>query len=220
VDLSGKRRTLSTGWSDIRGLAWSPDGEEIWFTATRAGVELNLWGVSLDGHERQVYRAPGNLQIQDSRSDGHILLTVGRTSPTLKGLAAGETEERDLSWLDWGYPGDISLDGKTLLFSEQGDGGRPLSTTRDMAGSAPVLLNRIAFSLTRWQMALVLNLPNRRSGSPPHRCRRSPTTASRSDTQFHWAAFSDGKRCDHRQRSRQGRVRVGMSGRRSSRDHA
>ena len=167
VDLSGKKRTLSTGWSDIRGLAWSPDGREIWFTATREGIELNLWGVTPDGRERQVYRAPGNLQIQDSAPDGRVLLTVGRSKPSLFGLAPGEQKERDLSWLDFGWATDLSADGKTFLFGEQGDGGGPDYSVyvRRTDGSAPTLLGKgAAIALSpdgRW--ALVLNL-----ASPTH----------------------------------------------------
>jgi Tol biopolymer transport system component len=39
------------------------------------------------------------------------------------GLSPGEQKERDLSWLDWSNASDISADGKTLLFSEAGEGG-------------------------------------------------------------------------------------------------
>jgi dipeptidyl aminopeptidase/acylaminoacyl peptidase len=38
-------------------------------------------------------------------------------------LYAGQTKERDLSWLDYSYPADLSADGKTLLFDEEGIGG-------------------------------------------------------------------------------------------------
>ena len=39
------------------------------------------------------------------------------------GLAPGETKERELTWLDWSLPATISRDGKTVLFSEAGEGG-------------------------------------------------------------------------------------------------
>ena len=38
-------------------------------------------------------------------------------------LSGGATKERDLSWLDYSYPADLSADGKTLLFDEEGIGG-------------------------------------------------------------------------------------------------
>jgi eukaryotic-like serine/threonine-protein kinase len=200
VDVSGRKRTLSTGWADIRGLAWSPDGREIWFTATRGGVELNLWGVTPDGRERQVYRAPGNLQIQDTAADGRILLTVGRSKPTLMGLAPGETKERDLSWLDFGWATDLSADGKTFLFGEQGDGaGAEYAVyVRGTDGSAPTLLGKGAATALSpdGRYALVLNL------TPPTHFALLPTGAGEARplprgtlSQLQWGAFfSDGKR--------------------------
>jgi dipeptidyl aminopeptidase/acylaminoacyl peptidase len=200
IDRSGKRRTLSTNWADIRGLAWSPDGSEVWFTGTREGVELSLWGVSMNGKERQVYRAPGSMQIQDSRPDGRILLLVGRTKPALLGLAPGESRERNLSWLDYGWVGDISRDGKTLLFGEQGNGGGPDYAVylRGTDASAPILLGKgLAYSLSPdGRSALVLDLR-----APAHLA-LLPTGAGEARplprgpvAHFRWAAFfADGKR--------------------------
>jgi hypothetical protein len=50
--------------------------------------------------------------------------------------------ERDLSWLDWSVPVDLSADGKTLLFSEEGDGGGSDYSVyiRDTRGSPAVRL--------------------------------------------------------------------------------
>src|SRR6185503_12794243 len=31
VDKAGKTSTLSSGWEDVGGLAWAPDGREVWF---------------------------------------------------------------------------------------------------------------------------------------------------------------------------------------------
>ena len=41
----------------------------------------------------------------------------------LVGMTADDTKQHDLSWLDYTYPADISPDGKTLLFDEEGGGG-------------------------------------------------------------------------------------------------
>ena len=34
IDLSGKKTDLTERWASALGLAWSPSGDEIWFTAT------------------------------------------------------------------------------------------------------------------------------------------------------------------------------------------
>ena len=200
VDLAGRKRTLSSGWSDIRGLAWSPDGKEVWFTATRMGIELNLWAVTPDGRERQVYRAPGSMQIQDSLPDGRVLLVVGRARPRLVGRAPGEAQDRDLSWLDYGWAADLSADGKTFLFGEQGEGaGLEYSAyIRGTNGSPPVLLGKGAtFSISPdASRVLVVNL------TPPAHLALLPTGAGDPRplppgrvAQFHWGSFfPDGKR--------------------------
>ena len=126
VDLAGKKRILSTGWETIEGIAWSPGGKEIWFTAARAGVARDLYGVDLDGRQRLIARVPGGFVIQDVFRDGRALLMRDTERLSIWGLAPGETKERDLSWLEWSFPGDLSPDGKHLLLSEQGLGGGSL----------------------------------------------------------------------------------------------
>jgi serine/threonine protein kinase/Tol biopolymer transport system component len=125
VDLAGKKTVLSTGWDSIQGLAWSPTGDEIWFTATRTGGDRSLFAVNVSGTVRLLARVPGELTLLDVGRDGNVLLTRGNDRAGLIGLAPGQTKEQDLSWLDWSTPGDISADGKTVLFSEAGEGGGP-----------------------------------------------------------------------------------------------
>jgi eukaryotic-like serine/threonine-protein kinase len=125
VDLAGKKTTLSTGWDSIQGIAWSPVGDEIWFSATRTGGDRSLYAVNLSGNVRLLARVPGELTLLDVRKDGNVLLTRGNDRAGLVGFAPGETKERDLSWLDWSVPGDLSADGRTVLFAETGEGGGP-----------------------------------------------------------------------------------------------
>ena len=125
VDLAGKKTTLCTGWDSIQGIAWSPAGDEIWFTATRTGGDRSLYAVNLSGTVRLLARVPGELTLLDVDRDGHVLLTRGNDRAGMIGLAPGESKERDLSWLDWSTPGDLSADGRTALFAETGEGGGP-----------------------------------------------------------------------------------------------
>jgi len=125
VDLAGKKTTLSTGWDSIQGIAWSPGGDEIWFTATRTGGDRSLYAVNTSGTTRLLARVPGELTLLDVDRDGNVLLTRGNDRAGMIGLTPGEAKERDLSWLDWSVPGDLSADGRTVLFSETGEGGGP-----------------------------------------------------------------------------------------------
>ncbi|MGA8553178.1 MAG: protein kinase [Candidatus Acidiferrales bacterium] len=123
VDSGGKIKTLSTGWETVWGLGWSPTGNEIWFTSTRIGYGRYLSAVNLDGKERLLAREPGTLTLQDVARDGRVLLTRDVPRVGMVGLAPGATKERDLSWLDWSAPRDLSADGSTLLFTESGEAG-------------------------------------------------------------------------------------------------
>jgi Tol biopolymer transport system component/predicted Ser/Thr protein kinase len=125
LDLAGKKTTLSTGWDSIQGVAWSPTGDEIWFTATRTGGDRSLYAVDRAGKTRLLARVPGELTLLDIGRDGSVLLTRGNDRAGIIGLAPGSAKERDLSWLDWSVPGDLSPDAKTMLFTEGGEGGGP-----------------------------------------------------------------------------------------------
>ena len=109
----------------IQGLAWSPDGSEIWFTATRTGGDRSLYATDLSGKVRLMARVPGELTILDVGKEGNVLLTRGNDRAGMIGLAPGEPKEKDLSWLDWSVPGSLSADGKMILFQEAGEGGGP-----------------------------------------------------------------------------------------------
>ena len=123
VDLAGNKKILSGEWFGVQGLAWSADGREVWFTASKSGQDRGLYADTLDGKERLVLRLPGALMLFDVWKDGRVLLMRASWRRELVGLGAGENKERDLSWLDYSYPAEVSADGKTLLFDEEGGGG-------------------------------------------------------------------------------------------------
>ena len=125
VDMAGKKTMLSDGWDSIQGLAWSLDGNEIWFTATRTGGDRSLYATDLSGKVRLLARVPGELTILDIGKEGNVLLTRGNDRAGIIGLAPGDAKEKDLSWLDWSVPGSLSADGKQILFQEAGEGGGP-----------------------------------------------------------------------------------------------
>ena len=123
VDLSGNKKPLSGEWYTIQGLAWSPDGNEVWFTASKSGVDRTLYAVTLDGKERMVLRLPGALMLFDIWKDGRVLMMRASWRRELIGMTADDPKQHDLSWLDYTYPAGLSADGKTLLFDEEGGGG-------------------------------------------------------------------------------------------------
>lgn len=161
VDRAGKKRTLSADWGFGAGLAWSPKGDEVWFSASRAGItQLSLYAVTLSGQLRVVARFPLWFHLQDVSRDGRILASLAQVRNVLSGLAPGETQERELSWLDFPLPADLSADGRLLLFSELGQGAGPQGAVylRKTDGSSPAvkLGEGMAISLSgdsKWALA-------------------------------------------------------------------
>jgi eukaryotic-like serine/threonine-protein kinase len=77
----------------------------------------------VDGAERLVARIPGTLTLHDVSRGGRVLLARDTWRRELMGLRAGEAKERSLSWQDYSYPAELSDDGQTLLFDEEGEAG-------------------------------------------------------------------------------------------------
>ncbi|HET7453357.1 MAG TPA: hypothetical protein VFL12_11480, partial [Thermoanaerobaculia bacterium] len=125
VDRGGKLTVLSRGWSSVQGLAWTPDGREIWFSATREGVLRGLYGVTTAGKERAIAGMAASITLQDISPSGRVLLTRAELPVSLMALAPGEKQERDLEWLDASLVHDISPDGRVIVFSEAGTGAGP-----------------------------------------------------------------------------------------------
>jgi len=126
VDLQGKVKKLTNDFASESGLHWSPDGKEIWFTASTTGSnEQPIYAVDLQGKRRLVVAMAGNLILHDMDSKGIVLLTRDTRRREIIALPPGETKERDLSWFDWSFCRYLSPDGKIMVFEEQGAGGGP-----------------------------------------------------------------------------------------------
>jgi Tol biopolymer transport system component len=124
LDRSG-RKTLSSGWGDLTSLAWSPSGDEVWFTANlREDLATSaLRAVSTDGRERVILpSAPAFLSIHDVFSDGRVLLSNNVFRVGCSCLPPGETQPRDLGWLDGPAPEALSADGRMVLMAETARG--------------------------------------------------------------------------------------------------
>jgi DNA-binding winged helix-turn-helix (wHTH) protein len=134
---------LTRDYGSARGLAWSPTGAEIWYTASDVGGSgRSLHAVDLRGHDRIVYRVPGGLNLQDIARDGRVLLVHELSSAGILAHVPGEQGERELGWLDWSIGRKLSDDGKWLLFDESGaaPGDHIWVYLRRTDGAPPVLL--------------------------------------------------------------------------------
>lgn len=125
VDLSGKLTTLSADWIDIGQMAWSPAGNEIWFSGSKHGIDNAIYAVNLSGTTRPLLSGPGSLLLQDVAPDGRVLISHGAARPGIVARAPNSANEVELGWMDYSWLADLSDDGKYILFSEQGTAGGP-----------------------------------------------------------------------------------------------
>ena len=121
VDTHGNAKASSSFYSSVEGLAWAPNGKEVWFSAVPGGSERSIYAVDFSGKERLIYRAPGGLTLNDISRTGLVLMSADKARMSLAALAPGETRERSLTWFDWSLLADMSGDGKTIVFSETGE---------------------------------------------------------------------------------------------------
>jgi eukaryotic-like serine/threonine-protein kinase len=141
IDRDGNRLPLSENWASVQGLAWSPHGNEVWFTAAKSGMNRQLWAVSLTGQLRQLLATPDVLTLQDVSGD-QVLLKQENASDEVMGLLAGAKNERDFSWLDFSSAADLAPDGQKILLNETGQAGgiRSAVYLRNADAAPPVRL--------------------------------------------------------------------------------
>jgi Tol biopolymer transport system component len=151
---SGAVKVMRSSGEDVRAIAegfqlpggapcWTPDGREVWFTGSpEQGRPSGLHAATLDGKIRLVAQMPGELELDDISSDGRVLLAHHTLINSMRAWTEGDSAERDVTWLDFSVPADISADGKTILFSEWGEGGGKTSAVylRSIDGSPAVRL--------------------------------------------------------------------------------
>jgi len=144
LDRSGQKTTLSSGWGETFSLAWSPSGDEVWFTANRRRHDVSgrtLRAVSLDGRERVLFSSAGTLlSILDVFHDGRALIATHVARMGCSCVPPGEVQPRELSWLDSSAPEALSRDGGSVLFSEMLRGANGSIYLRRTDGSDAIRL--------------------------------------------------------------------------------
>jgi serine/threonine protein kinase len=142
IDLRGRETTLTPEWESADGLAWSPDGKEVWFTAVEKGLSRDLHAVNMSGRVRKILDLPEGMTLQDVAPDGRVLVSLDRERVAMA-IAARNGKSTDLSWHDWDVAKDISIDGRSVLFEDSSEaaGSHYSLAIRNIDGSPPVQLS-------------------------------------------------------------------------------
>jgi serine/threonine protein kinase/Tol biopolymer transport system component len=141
-DLKGNATVIAKGFEWAGGVAWFPNGKEVWVSGTTSGeAAQQIFAISRDGKMRLVTRGAGSLTLQDIGHGGRMLLSRDDLRQGIKALAP-DNEERDLSWFDVSLMGAISADGELIAFSESGEATalKVYTYVRGIRGTPPVRL--------------------------------------------------------------------------------
>ncbi|MFN2533102.1 MAG: protein kinase [Pyrinomonadaceae bacterium] len=122
-DLASKKKMdISTEWQALKGLAWNPRNDEIWFGGSKVGKTMSINAVSLSGEVRmKLYELPAiGARVDDISDDGKMLITQGTNHSTMMILQGKSATEAVDSKFAWSTSVDVSADGKMLLFYQWG----------------------------------------------------------------------------------------------------
>lgn len=167
MNSDGSEAKFFGDFSSLYGLAWSPTGDEVWFTAdpTTTTIARRLMSVSLSGKFRLLAAAPGDLTLHDVSPNGTAIITIDDRERKIFFTSLKGNEERELTWLDRAVLVALSADGKQVLFHEGGKGGGAYGTVflRKTDGSAAIRLgDGYAQSLSpdqKWVLVIAASTP-------------------------------------------------------------
>jgi serine/threonine protein kinase len=158
VDLAGHRTVLSEGWISVHGIAWTRDGSEIWFGATKGSAVSGdgIYAVTPAGRLRTVLIGPSRYKLLDIAADGRVLIGHEREERVVEALMAGNPAPVDVGLRSSSAGTSIADDGRSVLIADQST--ESYETYLLKAGTAtPVHLGPgQPFSLSpdgRWAMA-------------------------------------------------------------------
>ncbi len=141
VDADGTERARSPYHPMVTGVAWPTDRDAVCYCVSDdMGSSSEVIVLGVNGSRTVVARLPGWASLHDISSDGRILLSRDERIAGFRGQSRPGEEEREYGFLEWSAMADLSVDGKTILFSEQGLGSGSFMTTyvRGMDGSPPM----------------------------------------------------------------------------------
>jgi eukaryotic-like serine/threonine-protein kinase len=171
IDSTGTVTRLAPNLVAIRGVAWSPDGSEVWFAAATNGgtTPPTLRAVDLSGRARSLLPGAIDIGLMDVSAAGRLLIAREVQTRHIEALLPETTMPRDLSLFDGSVSRVITDGGRAVLVTEQT--GRVVTYLRQTDNPAPVRLGEgDGWDISRdgkWAMVII--------DGPPARVRLFPT---------------------------------------------
>jgi hypothetical protein len=142
VDRGGRVVTLSGELAGHFGLAWSPDGASVVFSAStgdsaQPSTVRSVYSVRASGHApaELLLDAPGGLHVNDVNARGELLAARSDIGSGIMVQLPGAAGERNLSWTSGSWAPALSGDGGLMAFQLEGPGGATEILLRKTDGS-------------------------------------------------------------------------------------
>jgi hypothetical protein len=179
----GNVQRLTPDAASEEGLAWKPDGSEVWYGATEQGASFQnrvVFAVTPSGKIRKVFSTPDHCMPADIAADGRLLFSHETLGSAQLVASPANSPEHDVSAYGYANSGVISADGESIAFTEAGSGSSADYSVyfRRLDGSRPINLGDGSTSgLTPDGKFVVAQVP-----SQPTKLRVLPTGAGEART--------------------------------------
>ena len=140
MDRDGKQRVVSPEWEALQGMAWTPDGKEVWYSAAESGDSYCIRASSLQGRERTVYCGTGGTRLHDINASGRALVSSEIRRTTMVLVDHQSKEEKILAGVGSGLEPRLTPSGNELVYTDASErGGKDYGVfLRKMDGSGSV----------------------------------------------------------------------------------
>src|SRR5262249_39718033 len=123
VDLAGRKTTLTGAWISLRGLAWTPSGTEIWFTANAGSENMARRARDLHGTMRPLLSGLTHHLLFDISRDGRVLLGRETYVRHLDGITAAAARPVAIPLREQSIARYMTPDGSAFLVTDQAPKG-------------------------------------------------------------------------------------------------
>lgn|GEM_PF-1296179 len=113
VDRAGRLAAVTGSFPSLEGLAWSSDGDALWFGAANRLERVSARG----GTPQTMLSSPANLELLDFSREGAVLANDDALGVTLLASRNGAAEE-DLTWFQVSLEPAFAADGRSLIFTD------------------------------------------------------------------------------------------------------
>jgi len=140
LDQNGKGKVVSSEWEAMEGMAWRPDGREVWFAAAQTGAAYCVRATNEKAEERTVYCGTSGTRLHDIAANGRALVSADVQRLQMIGVEHSTKEEKELTALASMLNPRLTPDGNVLVATDATErGGTNYAVYAEkMDGSAPV----------------------------------------------------------------------------------